>query len=53
MLSCELLLYAFVNFNLFLFFKMCICSIYKVLAFSFGSVLVGLISIDCFCISHL
>ncbi len=42
MLSFEMLLYAFVIFMYFIF-KMCICSIYKVLSFSFGSVLVVLI----------
>ncbi len=39
--------------NLFIF-KMCICSIYKVLAFRFGSVFSCFNStIDCFCCPHL
>ncbi len=35
-----MLLYAFVIFIEFLYFLMCICSINKVLDFSFGSVLI-------------
>ncbi len=40
-------------FNFFIF-KMCICSIYKILAFSFGSVFSCFnTTIDCFCCPHL
>ncbi len=43
MLSFEILLYAFVIFISYLYFFLCVYSIYNVLAFSFGSVLVVLI----------